>query len=123
MMFDGSCGFTAIHGSSSLFTQLTSPGSRDPEMSHDANGLALDAWLTDVVAYGPAEATPTGRRINRAATAASRMPFLIAFLPQIGSPKDHFDRVPKCKARTEVAQAPTNPVMLRTPLADAATTA
>src|SRR6266536_1087482 len=91
MMFDGSCGFTAIHGSSSLFTQLTSPGSRDPEMSHDANGLALDAWLTDVVAYGPAEATPTGRRINKAATAAaSRMSFLIAFLPQIGFPEGSF---------------------------------
>jgi hypothetical protein len=52
-------------------------------MSQDAKGLALDAWLTDVVAYGPAEATPTGRRINTAATStASRMPLLIAFLPR-----------------------------------------
>jgi hypothetical protein len=56
------------------------------ETSQDANGLVLDAWLTEVVAYGPAEATPTGRRITRAATAAAnRMPFLIAFLPWIGS--------------------------------------
>src|SRR6266536_112316 len=103
MMFDGSCGFTATHGSSSLFTQLTSPGSRDPEMSHDANGLALDAWLTDVVAYGPAEATPTGRRITRAATAAaSRMPFLI-FPPSDQIPRRIFSagfRSVKCARRS-----------------------
>src|SRR6266566_1236935 len=87
MMFDGSWGFTATHGSSSLFAQLTSPGNRNPEMSHDENGLALDAWLTDVVAYDPAEAMATGKRINRVATAAaSGMPLLIAFLLRSDSP-------------------------------------
>src|SRR5262249_44150221 len=82
MMFFGSRGFTATHGSSSLFTQLTSPGNRNAEMSHDANGLVLDAWLTDVVAYGPAEATDTGSRNTRAASAAAYgMPFLMLTSP------------------------------------------
>jgi hypothetical protein len=76
------------------------------ETSHDANGLALDAWLTDVVAYGPAEATPTGRRINKAPTAAaSRMPFPIAFLLRIGSARivaTGFRSV-KCTRRSEGA--------------------
>src|SRR6267142_4578220 len=99
MMFDGSCGFTATHGSSSLFTQLTSPGNRNPEMSHDENGLALDAWLTDVVAYGPAEATATGKIINRAATAASGMPLLIAFLLRSDPTQHPLDRDPKCQLR------------------------
>ena len=40
MMFEELVGFTATHGSSSLFTQLISPGSKYPEMSHEANGLA-----------------------------------------------------------------------------------
>ena len=70
MMFDGSCGLTATNGSSSLFTQLISPGNMNAETSQDANGLVLDAWLTEVVAYGPAEATATGRRIISAQTAA-----------------------------------------------------
>jgi hypothetical protein len=61
-------------------------------MSQDAKGLSPfagglgipDAWCTTVVAYGPAEATVTGRRINRAATAAAAgKPFLIAYLPRI----------------------------------------
>jgi len=41
------------------------------ETSHVANGLVLDAWLTEVVVYGPAEATATGRRIISAQTAAA----------------------------------------------------
>jgi hypothetical protein len=92
MMLEESVGFTATHGSSSLFTQLISPGNKNPEMSQDAKGLSPfagglgipDAWCTTVVAYGPAEATVTGRRINRAATAAAAgKPFLIAYLPRI----------------------------------------
>src|SRR5512133_888772 len=87
-----SVGFTATHGSSSLFSQLISPGSRNPEMSQEAKGLSPlagglgvpDAWCTTVVAYGPAEATAIGRRINRTATAAARgMTFPMAYLPLI----------------------------------------
>src|SRR5438034_9218475 len=87
MMFDGSCGLTATNGSSSLFTQLTSPGNMNAETSHDANGLVLDAWLTDVVVYGPAEATATGKRINSADTAAAvrGKPFFMLHLHRIAS--------------------------------------
>jgi hypothetical protein len=62
-------------------------------MSQEAKGLSPlagglgvpDAWCTTVVAYGPAEATATGRRINRAVIAAARgMTFLMAYLPRIG---------------------------------------
>src|ERR1044072_8153861 len=71
MMFDGSCGLTATNGSRSLFPPLISPGNMNAEPSHDANGLVLDAWLTEVVVYGPAEATATGRRIISAQTAVA----------------------------------------------------
>jgi len=56
------------------------------ETSHDANGLVLDAWLTEVVVYGPAEATATGKRIKSADTAAAvrGKPFLIPHLHRIG---------------------------------------
>src|SRR5437773_12030380 len=92
MMLEGSMGFTATHGSNSLFSQLISPGNRNPEMSQEAKGLfplagglgVPDAWLTTVVAYGPAEATAAGSRINRAAAAAAGKPFLMAYLPLIG---------------------------------------
>jgi hypothetical protein len=82
MMFDGFFGLTATNGSSSLFTQLISPGNMYAETSHDANGLVLDAWLTVVVVYGPAEATATGKRINSAETAAAARgkPFLMPHL-------------------------------------------
>jgi hypothetical protein len=55
------------------------------ETSHDANGLVLDAWLTAVVVYGPAEATATGNRIKSAAaaTAVRGKPFLMPHLRQI----------------------------------------
>jgi hypothetical protein len=57
------------------------------ETSHDANGLVLDAWLTDLVVYGPAEATATGKRINSAATAAAvrGKPFFMPHLHRIAS--------------------------------------
>src|SRR5262245_45046565 len=71
MMFDESCGLTATKGSSSLFTQLISPGNMNAETSHEANGLELDAWLTEVVAYRPAEAAATGRKIISAQTPAA----------------------------------------------------
>src|SRR5436190_5297717 len=101
MMFDRFCGLTATNGSSSLFTQLISPGNMSAETSHDANGLVLDAWLTEVVVYGPAEATPTGSRISRAATAAAnRMPFLIASSLKWDPLDDPSDRVRKCQACT-----------------------
>src|SRR6266478_4793279 len=99
MMLEGSVGFTATHGSSSLFSQLISPGNRNPEMSQEAKGLSPlagglgvpEAWCTIVVVYGPAEATAAGRRINRAATAAARgMTFLMAYLPRIAPDVSRF---------------------------------
>src|SRR5215510_4397968 len=77
-------GFTATHGSTSLFTQLTSPGIRSPEMSHDANGLADDAWCTPVVVYTDAEAEASGRTTLSAdaTTAGPRARFLIEYLPR-----------------------------------------
>jgi hypothetical protein len=55
------------------------------ETSHDANGLVLDPTLTDVVVYGAAEATATGKRINNPATAAAvrGKPFLMPHLHRI----------------------------------------
>jgi hypothetical protein len=62
-------------------------------MSQEAKGLSPlagglgvpDAWCTTVVAYDPAELMATGRRINRAATAAAAgKPFLMAYVPRIG---------------------------------------
>src|SRR5215475_14287068 len=82
MMFDEFVGLTATNGSSSLFTQLISPGNMNAETSHAANGLVLDAWRTEVVVYGPAEATATGKKINSAVTAAAirGKPFCIRHL-------------------------------------------
>src|SRR5436309_4698747 len=90
MMFAEFVGFTATNGSSSVFTEFVSPGIRNPEMSHDAKGLSPlagglgvpDAWCTAVVAYGPAEAVASGRRITTKTTAAARTtPFHMRHLP------------------------------------------
>src|SRR5690242_1063316 len=108
MMFNGFVGLTATNGSSSLFTQLTSPGNKNAETSHDPNGLVLDAWLTDVVVYGPADATATGRRINSAETAAAALgkPFLMAHLHQIAPMTAKASillrRATRCQASTSV---------------------
>src|SRR6266511_470752 len=93
MMLEESVGFTATHGSSSVFTKLVSPGIKNPEMSHEAKGLSPlagglgvpDAWCTTVVTYGPAAAGASGIRIIRAETtaAARGMPFLMAHLHRI----------------------------------------
>src|SRR4030095_14362486 len=105
MMFEGSCGLTATNGSSSLFTQLISPGNMNAETSQDANGLVLDAWLTEVVVYGPAEATATGRRIISAQTAAAARgkDFLMPHLHRI-EPKSPAPILPRrasrCQSRT-----------------------
>src|SRR6266496_2560517 len=95
MMLEESVGFTATHGSSSVFTKLVSPGIKNPEMSHEAKGLSPlagglgvpDAWCTAVVSYGPADAAASGRRIisNEATTATRGMRFLIAHLHRIES--------------------------------------
>src|SRR6266508_2208314 len=93
MMLEESVGFTATHGSSSVFTKLVSPGIKNPEMSHEAKGLSPlagglgvpEAWCTDVLTYGPADAGASGRRIIRADTraAARGMPFLMPHLHRI----------------------------------------
>src|SRR5919198_5063335 len=93
MMLAAFVGFTATHGSSSVFTKLVSPEIRNPEMSHEANGLfplagglgVPDACCTTVVTYGPADAAANGRRIISAETAAAvrGMRFLMEPSPRI----------------------------------------
>src|SRR4051812_27284769 len=102
MMFEESVGFTATHGSSSLFTQLISPGNKYPETSHEANGLlpfagglgVPDAWWTTAV-MGPAAAGASGMRTIKAEAAiAARMPFFMPHLPRFESKSraDHDER-------------------------------
>src|SRR5438034_10891245 len=93
MMLEWFVGFTATHGSSSVFTKFVSPGIKNPEMSQEAKGLSPfagglgvpEAWCTAVATYGPADAAANGRTIIRAeaTTAARGMPFLIAHLHRI----------------------------------------
>jgi hypothetical protein len=74
------------------------------EMSHDANGLVLEACLTEVVAYGPAEATATGKRINSAETAAAvrGKPF---FMPHLHPIATRPLRTSSCDGRRTVKRA------------------
>src|SRR5213083_3002366 len=93
MMLEWSVGFTATHGSSSVFTKFVSPGSKTPEMSQEAKGLfpfagglgVPEAWCTAVATYGPADAAANGRRtIMAKITAAARgMPSLMPHLHRI----------------------------------------
>jgi hypothetical protein len=90
------------------------------ETSQDANGLVLDAWLTEVVVYGPAEATATGRRIISAQTAAAARgkDFLMPHLHRI-EPKSPAPILPRrasrCQARTHggVPTRQIGPIRLR----------
>src|SRR5919201_4478971 len=90
MTFMEFVGFTPTNGSSSVFRKFVSPGIKNGEMSQDAKGLfplagglgVPEAWCTAVVAYVPAEAAASGRRIITTTTAAARgIRFLMRHLP------------------------------------------
>src|SRR4029450_11785406 len=91
MMLAGFVGFTAIHGSSSVFTKLISPGIRNPEMSQEANGLfpfagglgVPEACRTTVLTRGPADAAANGRRIASAEIATAIRGMRLPMAPSI----------------------------------------